>query len=150
MLLHGQPCEKRLMLDRVESLYKRAVYADPANANNFSNYGLFLAEVRPLKTLSLNSVHVEAEHSCIAIAFKLCLSSHINYIRPAIHIVWRLFIQVHTITAGLIFRNKWVCIGAEQKQTTMALKYSSNFSIILTKTLRASGNQTYCFWSRSQ
>lgn len=33
------------ILDKIEGLYKRAVHADPANANNFSNFGLFLAEV---------------------------------------------------------------------------------------------------------
>lgn len=46
VLLHGQPSGGRAGLDRIEELYKRALHADPANANNFSNYGLFLAEVR--------------------------------------------------------------------------------------------------------
>lgn len=45
VLLHGQPGSGKAGLDRIEGLYKRALHADPANANNFSNYGLFLAEV---------------------------------------------------------------------------------------------------------
>ena len=45
MLLHGQPSNEPVVLDKIEDLYKRAVHADPTNANNFSNYGLFLAEV---------------------------------------------------------------------------------------------------------
>lgn len=47
------------MLSRIEDLYRRAVHADPVNANNFSNYGLFLAEVRALDlrtTASLYSI----------------------------------------------------------------------------------------------
>lgn len=46
VLLHGQPCTSSTMLDKTEDLYKRAVHADPTNANNFSNFGLFLAEVK--------------------------------------------------------------------------------------------------------
>lgn len=45
VLLHGQACTSPAMLDKIEGLYKRAVHADPANANNLSNFGLFLAEV---------------------------------------------------------------------------------------------------------
>ena len=45
VLLHGQPSTSPAMLGKIEGLYKRAVHADPANANNFSNFGLFLAEV---------------------------------------------------------------------------------------------------------
>lgn len=45
VLLHGQPSTSAAMLDKIEALYKRAVHADPVNANNFSNFGLFLAEV---------------------------------------------------------------------------------------------------------
>lgn len=45
VLLHGQPGTSTAILDKIEDLYKRAVHADPANANNFSNFGLFLAEV---------------------------------------------------------------------------------------------------------
>lgn len=45
VLLHGQPGTSTTILDKIEDLYKRAVHADPANANNFSNFGLFLAEV---------------------------------------------------------------------------------------------------------
>lgn len=45
VLLHGQPCTSAATLDMIEGLYKRAIHADPANANNFSNFGLFLAEV---------------------------------------------------------------------------------------------------------
>lgn len=45
VLLHGQPHTSAAVLDKIEGLYKRAVHADPANANNFSNFGLFLAEV---------------------------------------------------------------------------------------------------------
>ena len=41
------------MLDKIEGLYKRAIHADPANANNFSNFGLFLAEVSGWYFLSL-------------------------------------------------------------------------------------------------
>ncbi|CAM9800593.1 unnamed protein product, partial [Scytosiphon promiscuus] len=46
VLLHGRPCTSAGMLDKIEALYKRAVHADPVNANNFSNFGLFLAEKR--------------------------------------------------------------------------------------------------------
>ncbi|CAM9862822.1 unnamed protein product [Ectocarpus sp. 4 AP-2014] len=46
VLLHGQPCTSAPLLDKIEGLYKRAVHADPVNANNFSNFGLFLAEKR--------------------------------------------------------------------------------------------------------
>lgn len=45
VLLHGQMPKGVKVLDRIEDLYRRAVRADPANANNVSNYGLFLAEV---------------------------------------------------------------------------------------------------------
>lgn len=45
VLLHGQAPKKVEVLARIEDLYKRAVHSDPSNANNFSNYGLFLAEV---------------------------------------------------------------------------------------------------------
>lgn len=45
VLLHGQTPKGAKVLDRIEDLYKRAVHADPANVNNVSNYGLFLAEV---------------------------------------------------------------------------------------------------------
>ncbi|CAN0509376.1 unnamed protein product, partial [Scytosiphon promiscuus] len=40
VLLHGQPGTSTTILDKIEDLYKRAVRADPANANNFSNFGL--------------------------------------------------------------------------------------------------------------
>lgn len=45
VLLHAKSTEDQLSLQRVEDLYKRAVHSDPMNANNLSNYGLFLAEV---------------------------------------------------------------------------------------------------------
>lgn len=45
VLLHAQLNQGKDMLEKIAELYKRAVYADSANANNFSNYGLFLAEV---------------------------------------------------------------------------------------------------------
>lgn len=53
VLLHGQPCTSATMLDKIEGLYKRAVHADPANANNFSNFGLFLAEVNDCLSAAL-------------------------------------------------------------------------------------------------
>lgn len=45
VLLHAQSEKGQNVLRYVEDLYKRAVHADPMNANNLSNYGLFLAEV---------------------------------------------------------------------------------------------------------
>lgn len=45
VLLHGQAYKGATGLDKIEEIYKRALRADPTNANNFSNYGLFLAEV---------------------------------------------------------------------------------------------------------
>ncbi|CAM9715302.1 unnamed protein product [Ascophyllum nodosum] len=46
VLLHGCSRDDPVTLGRIENLYSRAVRSDPANANNFSNYGLFLAERR--------------------------------------------------------------------------------------------------------
>ena len=62
MLLHGQPSNGPAVLDKIEDFYKRAVHADPANANNFSNYGLFLAEVR-----GDNQIHFIYSYTCTGI-----------------------------------------------------------------------------------
>lgn len=59
VLLHGQASIEETVLRRIEALYKRAVHADPTNANNFSNYGLFLAEV----TLALSTFFRNVRHS---------------------------------------------------------------------------------------
>ena len=62
VLLHGQPDNEPAVLDRIEGLYKRAVHADPANANNFSNYGLFLAEVTLIS--SVHTYQTKCWRSC--------------------------------------------------------------------------------------